>query len=120
MIPVALARRALAVIGELMGFLDLDELCHGMPRVLREAVPAEWCALNELPADLPPGPPQRGPLQTSTPVYASSWIRTVTGWLSSARKVAAVSAWLTALLENVRIRALTSSSGSSSAVPPRQ
>lgn len=36
-----------------MGLLDLDELCHGLLRALREAVPAEWCALNELPADLP-------------------------------------------------------------------
>jgi DNA-binding CsgD family transcriptional regulator len=36
-----------------IGLLDLDELCHGMLRALREAVPAEWCALNELPADLP-------------------------------------------------------------------
>jgi DNA-binding CsgD family transcriptional regulator len=41
------------VVGEVMGLLDLDELCHGMLRALREAVPAEWCALNELPADLP-------------------------------------------------------------------
>jgi DNA-binding CsgD family transcriptional regulator len=36
-----------------MGLLDLEELCIGMLRALREAVPAEWCALNELPADLP-------------------------------------------------------------------
>jgi DNA-binding CsgD family transcriptional regulator len=36
-----------------IGLLDLDELCHGLLRALREAVPAEWCALNELPADLP-------------------------------------------------------------------
>jgi DNA-binding CsgD family transcriptional regulator len=36
-----------------IGLLDLEELCHGMLRALREAVPAEWCALNELPADLP-------------------------------------------------------------------
>jgi DNA-binding CsgD family transcriptional regulator len=41
------------VVGEVMGLLDLDELCHGMLRALPEAVPAEWCALNELPADLP-------------------------------------------------------------------
>ncbi len=37
----------------MIGLLDLDELCHGLLRALREAVPAEWCALNELPADLP-------------------------------------------------------------------
>jgi DNA-binding CsgD family transcriptional regulator len=36
-----------------IGLLDLEELCHGMLRALREAVPAEWCALNELPANLP-------------------------------------------------------------------
>jgi DNA-binding CsgD family transcriptional regulator len=36
-----------------IGLLDLEELCHGMLRALREAVPAQWCALNELPADLP-------------------------------------------------------------------
>jgi DNA-binding CsgD family transcriptional regulator len=43
----------LALVGEVMGLLDLDELCAGLLRALREAVPAEWCALNELPADLP-------------------------------------------------------------------
>jgi DNA-binding CsgD family transcriptional regulator len=36
-----------------MGLLDLDELCHGMLSTLRAAIPAEWCALNEVPADLP-------------------------------------------------------------------
>jgi DNA-binding CsgD family transcriptional regulator len=36
-----------------IGLLDLEELCGGMLRALREAVPAEWCALNELPANLP-------------------------------------------------------------------
>jgi len=36
-----------------MGLLDLDELCQGMLVALRHAVPAEWCALNELPADFP-------------------------------------------------------------------
>jgi DNA-binding CsgD family transcriptional regulator len=36
-----------------MGLLELDELCRGMLVALREAVPAEFCALNELPADLP-------------------------------------------------------------------
>jgi DNA-binding CsgD family transcriptional regulator len=41
------------VVGEIMGLLDLDELCQGMIVALREAVPAEWSALNELPADLP-------------------------------------------------------------------
>ncbi len=37
----------------MIGLLDLDELCRGLLWALREAVPAEWCALNELPADLP-------------------------------------------------------------------
>ena len=43
----------LSLVGDVMGLLDLDELCAGLLRALREAVPAEWCALNELPADLP-------------------------------------------------------------------
>ena len=37
----------------MIGLLDLDELCEGLLRSLREAIPADWCALNELPADLP-------------------------------------------------------------------
>jgi len=36
-----------------IGLLDLEELCGGLLCALREAVPAEWSALNELPADLP-------------------------------------------------------------------
>jgi DNA-binding CsgD family transcriptional regulator len=52
-IAAGLEKRVLAVVGEVMGLLDLDELCQGMLVALREAVPAEWCALNELPADLP-------------------------------------------------------------------
>jgi DNA-binding CsgD family transcriptional regulator len=43
----------LALIGDVIGLLDLEQLCHGLLRALREAVPAEWCALNEVPADLP-------------------------------------------------------------------
>jgi DNA-binding CsgD family transcriptional regulator len=61
-----LHRRALALVGEVMGLLDLQELCVGLLRALREVVPAEWCALNELPAALPhtvsitepPAPPE--------------------------------------------------------------
>jgi len=53
MIAKSLDKRALAIVGEVIGLLDLEELCGGMLRALREAVPAEWCALNELPADLP-------------------------------------------------------------------
>jgi DNA-binding CsgD family transcriptional regulator len=36
-----------------IGLLDLEELCGGLLCALREAVRAEWSALNELPADLP-------------------------------------------------------------------
>jgi DNA-binding CsgD family transcriptional regulator len=49
----SLDKRTLEIVGEVIGLLDLQELCHGMLRALREAVPAEWCALNELPANLP-------------------------------------------------------------------
>ncbi|HEY1478887.1 MAG TPA: helix-turn-helix transcriptional regulator [Gaiellales bacterium] len=52
-IPVALERRVLSMVGEVMGLLDLEELCGGLLRALREEIPAEWCALNELPVDLP-------------------------------------------------------------------
>ncbi len=52
-IAKSLDKRALEIVGEVIGLLDFRELCDGMLRVLREAVPAEWCALNELPADLP-------------------------------------------------------------------
>ena len=51
--PAALERRALALIGDVIGLLDLEELCHGLLRALREAIPADWCAINEVPADLP-------------------------------------------------------------------
>lgn len=65
-IPAAPQSRALALVGEVMGLLDLEELCAGLLRALREAIPAEWCALNEVPADLPhtvsitdpPAPPE--------------------------------------------------------------
>jgi DNA-binding CsgD family transcriptional regulator len=43
----------LGLIGEVVGLLDVEELCHGLLSALREVVPAEWCAINELPADLP-------------------------------------------------------------------
>jgi DNA-binding CsgD family transcriptional regulator len=43
----------LALIGEVMGLLDLDEFCHQLLAALRDAVPADWCAMNELPADPP-------------------------------------------------------------------
>jgi DNA-binding CsgD family transcriptional regulator len=50
---VTLEKRVLALIGEVMGLLDLDEFCFGLLHALREAVPADWCSLNELPANLP-------------------------------------------------------------------
>ena len=43
----------LFLIGEVIGLLDLNEFCHGLLHALREAVPADWCALHEVPADLP-------------------------------------------------------------------
>lgn len=52
-IPVALERRALTVVGDVIGLLDLEEFCDGLLRVLREAIPSEWSALNEVPADVP-------------------------------------------------------------------
>jgi DNA-binding CsgD family transcriptional regulator len=51
--PEGLEKRALSLIGEVIGLLDLGEFCHGLLVALRAAVPAKWCALNELPADLP-------------------------------------------------------------------
>jgi DNA-binding CsgD family transcriptional regulator len=43
----------LSLVGELIGLLDLDELSRGLIHALQEAVPADWSALNEVPADLP-------------------------------------------------------------------
>jgi DNA-binding CsgD family transcriptional regulator len=40
-------------VGEVIGLLDLDELALGLIHALREAVPSDWSALNEVPADLP-------------------------------------------------------------------
>jgi DNA-binding CsgD family transcriptional regulator len=51
--PTELEPLVLTLVGEVMGLLDLEELCHGMLVALRQAVPADWCALNEVPADLP-------------------------------------------------------------------
>ena len=42
-------RRVLRLVGEVMGLLDLDELCRGLPRAMRETVPADWVAINEVP-----------------------------------------------------------------------
>jgi DNA-binding CsgD family transcriptional regulator len=46
-------RRVLSLLGEVIGLLELDELSYGLLHGLREAVPSEFCAIHELPADLP-------------------------------------------------------------------
>ncbi|MGA7705578.1 MAG: hypothetical protein WB998_11860 [Solirubrobacteraceae bacterium] len=46
-------RRVLSLLGEVIGLLELEELSYGLLRGLREAVPSEFCAIHELPADLP-------------------------------------------------------------------
>jgi DNA-binding CsgD family transcriptional regulator len=51
--PAPAEKRVLALIGEMIGLLDLDELTQALLHVLRQAVPAEWCALNEVPAHPP-------------------------------------------------------------------
>lgn len=43
----------LRLIGELVGLVELDEFCNGLLRILREVVPSDWSALNEVPADPP-------------------------------------------------------------------
>ncbi len=43
----------LSLVGELIGLLELDELSRGLIETLRQAVPSDWTALNEVPADLP-------------------------------------------------------------------
>lgn len=45
--------RVLTLVGELLGLLDLDELCQALLRTMREEFGADWCALHEVPADLP-------------------------------------------------------------------
>ncbi len=51
--PAGLEKRALSLIGELIGLTDLPEFCTGLLHALREAVPSEWSALNEVPSDYP-------------------------------------------------------------------
>jgi DNA-binding CsgD family transcriptional regulator len=51
--PVALEKRVLSLLGELIGLTELDEFCDGLLHALREAVPSDWSALNEVPAELP-------------------------------------------------------------------
>lgn len=52
-VPAGRDRRALAIVGEVMGLLDLRELCQGMLTALREVVPSDMSALSEVPADPP-------------------------------------------------------------------
>jgi DNA-binding CsgD family transcriptional regulator len=64
--PVGMEKRVLSLLGEVIGLLELDELSLGLLRALREVVPSEFCAIHELPADLPhtvsltdpPAPPE--------------------------------------------------------------
>lgn len=51
--PAGIEKRVLSLLGEVIGLLELDELSYGLLRGLREAVPSEFCAIHELPADLP-------------------------------------------------------------------
>jgi DNA-binding CsgD family transcriptional regulator len=52
-VPIGIDKRVLSLLGELIGLLELDELSYGLMRALREVVPSEYCAIHELPADLP-------------------------------------------------------------------
>jgi DNA-binding CsgD family transcriptional regulator len=56
----------LALIGDVIGLLDLEELSHGLLHALRHAVPADWCALNEVPAHPPPAISLTDPLVPAT------------------------------------------------------
>ena len=38
----------LELVGEVMGLLELDELCHGLLDALLRAVPSKWASLNEV------------------------------------------------------------------------
>jgi DNA-binding CsgD family transcriptional regulator len=46
-------KRVLLMLGEVIGSLERDEFSRGLLRALREAVPSDFSAINELPADLP-------------------------------------------------------------------
>lgn len=45
--------RVLALVGEVIGLLDLEEFFPGLLAALRQAVPADWSALNQLPQTRP-------------------------------------------------------------------
>ena len=51
--PASPEKRVLLLVGEVLDLLDVNEFCHGLLVALREAVPSDWSALNEVPADLP-------------------------------------------------------------------
>jgi DNA-binding CsgD family transcriptional regulator len=48
----ALDRRVLRLVGEVMGLLVMEELCEGLLVALRQAIPADFCAMNEVPGDI--------------------------------------------------------------------
>jgi DNA-binding CsgD family transcriptional regulator len=52
-VPASAEKGVLSLLGEVVGLLELDELSHGLLRALRAVVPSEFCAIHELPADLP-------------------------------------------------------------------
>lgn len=51
--PATIEARALALVGELIGLLDLSELSQALLRAMRKEFAADWCALHEVPAELP-------------------------------------------------------------------
>jgi DNA-binding CsgD family transcriptional regulator len=52
-VPATLEQRVLSLVGELIGLVELEEFCGGLMKTLRDVVPSDWCALNELPAHPP-------------------------------------------------------------------
>ncbi|MGH2873898.1 MAG: helix-turn-helix transcriptional regulator [Solirubrobacteraceae bacterium] len=53
MIAASLEKRVLSLVGELLGLQDLDEFCRALLVTIRQEFGADYCALHELPADLP-------------------------------------------------------------------
>jgi DNA-binding CsgD family transcriptional regulator len=49
----SLEKQVLTLVGEVMGLLDLDEFSRGLLNAVRDVVPSDWVALNEVPADAP-------------------------------------------------------------------
>lgn len=46
-------KRVLSIVGELLGLQDLDEFCEALLTTMREELKADYCALHELPPELP-------------------------------------------------------------------